>query len=66
MCGTASTIAQFIFFDSGGFVCFGAVFVLIFMTGLLGRARNHCPRCEEINRPEANFCAQCGQRLIDD
>ncbi len=49
-------------------VSFGACFIwagglTLLLTLLFRRRALRCPRCQEVNRPHAVFCAQCGSRL---
>jgi len=46
-----------------GFVCVGVFAMIFFLATSVRRPSHRCPRCQEINRPPATFCAQCGQRL---
>ncbi|MEK6799209.1 MAG: zinc ribbon domain-containing protein [Planctomycetota bacterium] len=39
------------------------IVVLILAIGMLRRPSMRCPRCQQVNREQAVFCAQCGQRL---
>jgi rRNA maturation endonuclease Nob1 len=41
-----------------------AIFALSFFLALTARRpARRCPRCHEVNREQAIFCAQCGSRL---
>jgi len=35
----------------------------VFIVSAFRRKPNRCPRCRELNREQALFCAQCGTRL---
>lgn len=39
------------------------VLVGIFVANAFRRRPNRCPRCRELNREQALYCAQCGTRL---
>jgi hypothetical protein len=38
--------------------------VIVFLATSARRSPGRCPRCREINRDQARFCAQCGSRLL--
>lgn len=46
-----------------GIVCIAAVVVLVSVLAATRRPARQCPRCGEINREAALYCAQCGLRL---
>jgi hypothetical protein len=46
-----------------GLVCIAVVMVIVFLATSTRRSARRCPRCHEINREPAIFCAQCGARL---
>ena len=50
-------------FQFDGWVCIGIVIVLAATAASTRRTSRRCPRCQEINRNAAQYCAQCGQRL---
>ncbi|NOT02608.1 MAG: zinc ribbon domain-containing protein [Phycisphaerales bacterium] len=39
------------------------VVLMVLFTTAARSPRRMCPRCRELNRPGASFCAQCGQPL---
>ena len=39
------------------------VVLLVVFTTAAKKPNPHCPRCKEINRPMARYCAHCGQPL---
>ncbi|MCH8147954.1 MAG: hypothetical protein IH987_08160 [Planctomycetes bacterium] len=45
------------------FVCIALVAVVVFLATSTRRSAHRCPRCKEINREAAIYCAQCGTRL---
>ena len=51
------------FLRGGNFVCVAFVVVLVVLATSTRRSARRCSRCHEINRPHANFCAQCGAKL---
>lgn len=61
MIASASAIA--FRFDYEGLVCVGVVAVIVFLAMSTRRSARRCPRCQEINREAAVYCAQCGARL---
>ncbi|UCC31290.1 MAG: zinc-ribbon domain-containing protein [Phycisphaerales bacterium] len=50
-------------FDYDGLVCIGVVAIIVFLATSSRRSARRCPRCQEINREAAVYCAQCGTRL---
>lgn len=58
-----SAIAAALRFDLDGLVCIGVVVIIVFLATSTRRSARRCPRCQEINREAAIFCAQCGMRL---
>ena len=52
-------------FGDDGLVCVALVAVIVFLATSTRRTARRCPRCKEINRDAAIFCAQCGMRLRD-
>ncbi len=51
------------YFDFTALVCIGVVVAIVMAATSAGRTSRRCPRCREINREPAVFCAQCGARL---
>jgi hypothetical protein len=49
--------------SENGFLCLGAVALVVFLLASIRRHSTQCPRCREVNRPAAIYCAQCGQKL---
>ena len=58
-----ATLAAATRFELGSLVCVGAVVVAVLIATAGRRGVRHCPKCRELNRPPAIFCAQCGMRL---
>ncbi|MHC4698868.1 MAG: zinc-ribbon domain-containing protein [Planctomycetota bacterium] len=50
-------------FDRDGLVCIGLVALIVFLATSTRRSARRCPRCREVNREQARFCAQCGAPL---
>lgn len=50
-------------FGDDGLICIGVFALIFFLASCARRVSNRCPRCQEVNRPAAVYCAQCGQRL---
>lgn len=50
-------------FDERHLVVLGVVAVAVFLATCTRRPQRRCRRCQEINRPHAIYCAQCGVRL---
>jgi len=48
-----------------GLICVGAAAVIVFLATSAHRPVRRCPRCQEIRREGATYCAQCGLRLPD-
>lgn len=47
-----------------GWICLGVWLMLVFgAAGWSHRTPKRCPRCQEVNRNYARFCANCGMRL---
>jgi hypothetical protein len=65
MIESLSTVAQSPI-NGQGLLCLGVGLFLIVLTGLSRRPPKTCPRCEDMNRPGAAYCAQCGHKLDDD
>ena len=42
---------------------FAVVAVMVYLVTSFRRPSRRCPRCKEINRDQARFCAQCGTQL---
>ncbi len=48
----------------------GALLVIVFVIVLVvfttggRRPSPRCPRCQDVNRPMARYCAHCGQQLF--
>ena len=61
MIGTA--LAMCLWFEYDGLICVGVVALIVFLATSTRRSAKRCPRCREINREAAVFCAQCGERL---
>ncbi len=40
------------------------IVVLILFTTAARSPRRQCPRCQAVNRPNARYCAFCGQKLV--
>lgn len=59
----AFELAMGLRFDYDGLLCVGVVAVIVFLATSTRRSTRRCPRCKEINREAAGFCAQCGNRL---
>ncbi len=49
--------------DRSGLICIGLVAVIVFLATSTRRSAKRCPRCREVNREQAVYCAQCGTRL---
>jgi len=49
--------------NSGGLICVGFAVVIILLTVFCRRPHRVCPKCREVNRIHACFCAQCGTAL---
>jgi hypothetical protein len=45
------------------FLVLGAVALVFVIGAFQRRPSQQCPRCREVNREPAIFCAQCGERL---
>ena len=52
-----------LYFGLDGLLCIGVVVLIAVLATTTHRAARRCPRCREINREAAVFCAQCGTRL---
>lgn len=39
------------------------VAIIVFLLTSNRRSAPHCPRCKQVNRDHAIYCAQCGERL---
>lgn len=39
------------------------VFLLVLWVTSARKPRRRCPRCQELNRDHAQYCAQCGEKL---
>lgn len=50
-------------FPGDDLVCIALVAVIVFLGTSTRRTARRCPRCKEVNRDGAIFCAQCGTRL---
>jgi hypothetical protein len=59
----ATALAVGLRFDFDGLVCVGVVAIIVFLATSTRRSARQCPRCREINRQPAVYCAQCGTRL---
>lgn len=49
--------------DRNGMIFVILVAVIAFLATSSRRSARRCPRCREMNRAAAVFCAQCGHRL---
>lgn len=58
-----SVLAAGLRFERDGLICIGLVAVIVFLATSTRRSARRCPRCKEINREQARFCAQCGASL---
>lgn len=58
-------LASSLRFDYDGLICVGVVAAIVFLATSTRRFTKRCPRCKEVNREAANYCAQCGTRLQD-
>ena len=52
-------------FDGVQFYVIGLAAVVAFLASAGRRSSRRCPKCREVNRQEAFYCAQCGTRLPD-
>ncbi len=59
------TLASALRFDKGQIIVVGLVAVIVFLATSTRSAPRRCPRCREINRLQAIYCAQCGTHLPD-
>ncbi len=59
----AVQLAMGLRFDYDGLLCVGIMAVIVFLATSTRRSTRRCPRCKEINREVASFCAQCGTPL---
>jgi hypothetical protein len=50
-------------FDLDRLFVIAAVVAVVVIASLQRRPSRQCPRCREVNREAAVFCAQCGERL---
>ncbi len=50
-------------FGDRGFLCVALVAVIVFLATATRRSARRCPRCKEVNREGAVYCAQCGTHL---
>ena len=58
--------SEFIGFEfpcGGNLLCVILVVVVVLLATYTRRSARRCPRCQEINRPHAVYCAQCGAKL---
>ncbi len=44
-------------------ICIVVVAVIVFLATSTRRSARRCPRCHEVNRSHAIYCAQCGEKL---
>lgn len=61
-------LSEFVSFDfpcGGNLLCVVVVVVIVLLATSTRRSARRCPRCQEINRPHAIYCAQCGAKLQD-
>jgi len=56
-------VLGFLHFD--GMVCVFAVALIAVLGSFTRRTVHACDGCGHVNRPQARFCAQCGQALAD-
>lgn len=49
--------------DDRHLIVIGVIAVVAYLATCGRRPQRQCPRCKEINRPQAVFCSQCGTRL---
>lgn len=49
--------------DDKHIVVIFAVALIAYLATCGRRPQAQCPRCKEVNRPQAVFCSQCGTRL---
>lgn len=61
MIGTILTLGWH--FGEDNLACVVLVAVIVFLGTSTRRTARRCPRCKEVNRDGAIFCAQCGTRL---
>ncbi len=59
----ASALGAALCFDDGHILVVGLVAVIVFLATSTRRSARRCPRCQEVNRERALYCAQCGARL---
>jgi hypothetical protein len=58
-----SELIAFDFPGGGNMLCVVVVVVIVLLATSTRRSSRRCPRCHEINRPHAVYCAQCGAKL---
>ncbi len=56
-------LAALLRFNLEGLACIAMVVVIVLLATSTRRMARRCPRCSEVNREPAIFCAQCGARL---
>ncbi|MCH8966805.1 MAG: hypothetical protein IID43_03935 [Planctomycetes bacterium] len=56
-------LAGFQLSGGGSLICVMVVVVIVLLATSTRQPARRCRRCQEINRPHAIFCAQCGARL---
>ena len=49
--------------DPGQVVCLVGVGVFVYALMHTSRSGHRCKRCHEVNRAEAQYCAQCGMKI---
>jgi hypothetical protein len=57
------TLAGFEIPGGGNLLCVIVVVGLVLLATSTRRSARRCRRCQEINRPHAIYCAQCGAKL---
>ena len=60
---SALELANPFYFGLDGLVCVAVVMIIVFLATSTHRSARRCPRCHEVNREPAVYCAQCGARL---
>jgi hypothetical protein len=58
-----SLLLEILLRSDGRILCVVFVVALFVVIGLAKRPSRKCPRCKTLNRPPAEFCAQCGAKL---
>lgn len=61
---TALALLAMFNFDDGRLFAIAVVAAVVAVTtSAIRRPPRRCPRCREINREQAMYCAQCGRKL---